>query len=111
MPLFALTIMFSFTFSPKAARRTRKAACSRGSSSSSPARRTDSASPRERTSPASALSARDSQSGTCFLLRQQRDEPPVDRARQRAPRLVDDEHVGELLDQLGVRGRELVVAV
>src|SRR5437660_7258101 len=61
MPLFALTIMFSFTTTPKCALRTRKAAASSDRISSSGARRTASASSRASASPASALSASDSQ--------------------------------------------------
>src|SRR4051795_12928550 len=57
MPLFALTIMFSFTFSPKAARRTRNAASRTARSSLSGARRTASASSRETGSPARTASA------------------------------------------------------
>src|SRR5438094_2711210 len=104
MPLLALTIMLSFTFSPKDARRTRKAASRSASSSTSGARRTESASSRESSSPASARSASASHpvetasSDMRFLLRRQRHDPLVHGARQRAaPALARDEDARELL--------------
>src|SRR5260370_13308629 len=109
MPLLALTIMLSFTFSPKAARRTRKAALNRASNSSSGARRIESASSRVSSSPASALSASDSHSVETassdmrFLLRQQGHDPLVERAGQRAPPLPHDENISTLLEQPGLR--------
>src|SRR5262245_56093877 len=112
MPLFALTIMFSFTRTPKWARRTRKAASRSASSSSSGARSTARASSRSSGSPARALSARADQDGVTassdmrFLLDQVEFQSGKslrgDLARQ--PRDTGKHgHIGERLDQLGVR--------
>src|SRR6266540_1000977 len=111
MPLFALTIMFSFTRRPKCARRTRKAASRRESSSSSGARRMARHSSGVGGSPASVRSAVAYQSDTRFLPREELDEARVDVARQWAPRLVERRDVAELLDQRAVRLDERVVAV
>src|SRR5262245_52294306 len=124
MPLFALTIMFSFTSTPKWARRTRKAASRSASSSSSGARSTASASSRSSGSPASALSARADQRGVTtssdmrFLL----DQVEVQSGKALRGDLAcqprdagEHGHIGERLDQLGVRAlagvRSAAVAV
>src|SRR5919197_5492696 len=100
MPLFALTIMFSFTRRPKWERRTRNVASRSASSSSSGARRIARHSARVGASPARVRSAIACQSDTRFLPCEHRDEAGVDQTRERAPRLVERRDVAELLDQL-----------
>src|SRR5581483_9226753 len=109
MPLFALTIMFSFTRRPKWVRRTRKAASRSESSWSSGALRIDRHSSRVGGSPPSVRSAIACQSDTRFLP--ERDEPGIDLAGKRPPPLAEGRDAPELLDQLAVRLDERVVAV
>src|SRR5262245_33848042 len=119
MPLFALTIMFSFTSRPKWARRTRKAASRSASSSSSGARSTASASSRSSRSPSRALSASADQSEVAtssdmgFLLDQVHVQCAELLSRDLAfePRnAVEHGYGAERLDQLGVCGAALIDA-